>query len=82
MEIAAWLNPYIRGWLQYYGRYCPSAMYLMCRHVNKTLGRWAMWKFKGLRRHKIRATKFLRRIAAQNPNLFAHWKQNMVGVFV
>ena len=73
---------HIRGWLQYYGRYCPSAMYAMCRHVNKTLVRWAMWKFKGLRRHKIRASIFLQRIAAQNSNLFAHWKQMMVGVFV
>lgn len=82
IEIAAWLNPYIRGWLQYYGRYCPSAMYAMCRHVNKTLVRWAMWKFKGLRRHRIRASTFLQRIAAQNSNLFAHWKQMMVGVFV
>jgi hypothetical protein len=40
-----------------------------------------MWKFKGLRRHRIRASTFLQRIAAQNSNLFAHWKQMMVGVF-
>ena len=41
-----------------------------------------MWKLKGLRRHKIRAVVFLRRISAQDSSLFAHWKQFMVASFV
>jgi hypothetical protein len=35
--IARQLNPLLRGWIEYYGRYAPSALYLLLRHVNQTL---------------------------------------------
>ena len=35
IQLANWLNPLIRGWMSYYGRYYKSALYGMCRHVNK-----------------------------------------------
>lgn len=81
-EVATWLNPYIRGWLRYYGRYCRSAMYPILRQLNGTLVKWAMWKYKGLRRKKTRASQFLQRIAENNPVIFYHWKEEMVGTFV
>jgi RNA-directed DNA polymerase len=80
-QMAKWLNPMINGWINYYGRYCRSALYGMCRHVNKALVRWARRKFKSLRRHKTRASQFLEGIAKQCPRLFAHWRQGMVGPF-
>ncbi|MEZ8310568.1 group II intron reverse transcriptase/maturase [Vibrio splendidus] len=80
-QIAKWLNPMINGWINYYGRYCRSALYGMCRHLNKALVRWARRKFKPLRRHKMRASKFLEGIAKQCPHLFAHWRRGMVGSF-
>ena len=80
-QIAQWLNPLIHGWLAYFGRYCRSALYPMCRHVNKALVRWARRKFKALRRHKSRAAQFMEKIAEQNPRLFAHWKAGMIGAF-
>ncbi|MEZ9978051.1 group II intron reverse transcriptase/maturase, partial [Vibrio breoganii] len=80
-QMAKWLNPMINGWINYYGRYYRSALYGMCRHVNKTLVRWARRKFKPLRRHKTQAMRFLERISEQNPHLFAHWKQGMLGAF-
>lgn len=80
-QMAKWLNPMINGWINYYGRYYRSALYGMCRHVNKALVRWARRKFKPLRRHKTQAMKFLERIAEQNPRLFAHWRQGMLGAF-
>ncbi len=81
-QLALWLNPLINGWIGYYGRYSRSALYAMCRHVNKALVRWARRKFKSLRRHKVRAAQFLERIAKQNPRLFAHWRAGMIGAFV
>jgi group II intron reverse transcriptase/maturase len=80
-QLAKWLNPIISGWIAYYGCYCRSALYGMCRHVNMTLVRWARCKFKPLRQHKIRAMLFLEKITDQCPNLFAHWKAGMIGKF-
>jgi len=81
VQIAKWLNPMINGWIAYYGRYYRSALYAMCRHVNKALVRWARRKFKPLRRHKIKAAQFLEGIAKQCPHLFAHWRAGMIGAF-
>ncbi len=80
-QLAKWLNPIISGWIAYYGRYCRSALYGMCRHVNKALVRWVRRKFKSLRWHKTRASQFLERVAEQCPNLFAHWRAGMTGAF-
>jgi RNA-directed DNA polymerase len=81
-EIARLLNPKLRGWMAYYGRYYPSAMYVVWRHFNTTLVAWAMQKFKSLRRRKTKAGRFLERIAERDPSLFYHWSIGMVGVFV
>lgn len=80
-QLAQWLNPIINGWIGYYGRYYRSALYGMCRHLNKALVRWARRKFKSLRWHKTKAAQFLENIAEQCPNLFAHWRVGMIGAF-
>jgi len=36
-DIARQLNPLLRGWIAYYGRYAPSALYPLLRYVNQTL---------------------------------------------
>jgi len=81
-DIARWFNPKLRGWMAYYGRYNPSAMYALWRHFNATLVAWAMQKFRSLRRRKTRASRFLRQISERDPSLFYHWSIGMVGVFV
>jgi RNA-directed DNA polymerase len=72
--IAYRLNPVIRGWMNYYGRYQPSAMRPVWRHLNKTLVAWARRKYKRLQRHKTRAGLFIEGISVKSPGLFAHWK--------
>jgi hypothetical protein len=74
-------NPVLRGWMAYYGRFYPSAMYPAFRHVNNTLVSWARRKYKRLQRHKTRASKFMEAIAEKQPQLFAHWERGMVGSF-
>jgi hypothetical protein len=81
MQLAAWLNPMINGWIAYYGKFRRSALYGMCRHVNKALVRWAMRKYKPLRRHKTKAGQFIEQIAEQHSYLFAHWRHGMIGAF-
>jgi RNA-directed DNA polymerase len=80
-EIARMYNPVLRGWLLYYGRFYPSAMYPVLRHFNMTLVAWAMRKFKRLKGHKTRACLFLEDIAKRQPCLFVHWQRGMVGAF-
>jgi len=80
-QLARWLNPIIHGWIAYYGVYCRSALYAMCRHINKALVKWARRKYKSLRRHKIKAAQFVERIAKQSPFMFAHWRAGMIGAF-
>jgi RNA-directed DNA polymerase len=80
-EIASRFNPILRGWLEYYGKYTPSALYPVLRHFNLTLIRWAGRKYKRLRGGKTRASILLQTIMKQKPNLFAHWKIGMTGAF-
>jgi len=80
-DIARMHNPILRGWLAYYGRFCRSAMYPVFRHFNKTLVSWAMRKYKRLKGHTIRTSRFLERLSETQSYLFVHWQQGMVGSF-
>jgi RNA-directed DNA polymerase len=80
-DIARTLNPLVRGWIEYYGRYAPSALSPMLRYVNQTLMRWAMRKFKRFKAHKIRASRFLQKLVREKVSLFVHWRIGMTGTF-
>jgi RNA-directed DNA polymerase len=80
-DIAQQLNPLLRGWIAYYGRYAPSALYPLLRYVNQTLVAWVMRKFKRFKRHKVQASQFLQRLATECVDLFVHWRIGMTGVF-
>jgi hypothetical protein len=71
----------LRGWIEYYGRYAPSALHPVLRHVNQTLLAWARRKFKRFAAHKIRASRFLQGIAKNHAELFVHWRIGMTGTF-
>lgn len=73
-DLAAMFNPIIRGWINYYGRFYPSMLYPLLRHINWGLVRWAMRKYKSLRGHKHRAQRWLVGVARRQPALFAHWR--------
>ena len=45
-------NVELQGWINYYGRFYKSMLYPVFRHFNEMLVRWAMRKYKRLRRHK------------------------------
>ena len=73
-EIADFINPVTRGWINYYGKYYKSALRPAFKHLDKHLARWATQKYKSLRQRPKRARLWLARIAKKNPTLFAHWK--------
>src|SRR6202521_5018785 len=80
-DIARQLNPLLRGWIEYYGRYAPSALYPLLRYVNQTLLAWAMRKFQRFADHKIRASQFLQKLSRDHAHLFVHWRLGMTGTF-
>lgn len=80
-DISRMYNPILRGWLEYYGRFYPSAIYPVLRHFNMTLVSWARCKYRSLKRHKIRAALFIEGIAEERPDLFVHWRRGMIGAF-
>lgn len=71
--IAREINPVIRGWIQYYGRYLRSEVRNAVQNVDVYLVRWAMGKYKRFRGRKRRASSWLARIRGDWRNLFAHW---------
>lgn len=72
-DLSRMWNPVLRGWIQYYGRFYPSALYPVFRHLDTLLTRWSMRKYKRLRRHRRRAACWLGGLARREPRLFAHW---------
>lgn len=74
-DIASFINPIVRGWINYYGRFYRSKLTdSVLRHLNDYLIRWAMGKYKRMRRSRRRAADFIARIQRSNPRLFAHWQ--------
>jgi RNA-directed DNA polymerase len=71
-ELAEWMNPIIRGWMQYYGKFYRTEMDGLLRRINTYLVRWARRKFKRLRAFK-KAKSWWNRLQRREPNLFAHW---------
>lgn len=80
-QISEIFNPILRGWLEYYGRYCRSELLAVFRHFNKTIVKWVMRKYEKFKGHKTKAGKLVEDIAKRNPSLFAHWKVGMAGMF-
>ncbi len=68
-DLARWMNPIIRGWMNYYGRFRRSALSPLLLRVNTYLARWAQRKYKGLRAHK-RLRAWWERFVAANPTGF------------
>jgi hypothetical protein len=80
-DIAGMLNPLLRGWIGYYGRYNRAALETMLRHVNLTLVGWTMRKFKRFQGRKVGAARFLEKLVRIQPALFEHWRIGMIGAF-
>jgi|TARA_B100001964_G_C14206694_1_gene588486 group II intron reverse transcriptase/maturase len=72
-DLARAYGAVIRGWTQYYGQYYRTALYPLLHRINRYLVRWARRKYKRFRRQR-RATRWLRRIAKRQPELFSHWQ--------
>jgi RNA-directed DNA polymerase len=71
-DLAEWINPIVRGWMSYYGRYYRTALDRLLRRINTYLMRWAQQRYKRLRPFR-KARKWWQELTARQPHLFAHW---------
>jgi RNA-directed DNA polymerase len=71
-DIASWINPIVRGWMTYYGRFYRTALNGLLQRINTYLVRWARRKYKRLRSYK-KVRKWWDGLTARQPRLFAHW---------
>jgi len=72
-EIARFVNPSVRGWVNYYGRYYPSALTPVLRSLERSLVYWVRRKFKRFRYHQRQAVHWLGRVAQRESQLFTLW---------
>lgn len=72
-DLAREINPKVRGWIGYYGRYLLSELRPLLWRINQHLVGWAQRKYKRLRYRPQLAWQFLARVARREPRLFAHW---------
>ncbi len=76
-EIARFVNPSVRGWVNYYGRFYRSALTPVLRSLERSLVYWARRKYKRLSRHRRRAEQWLGRIARREPKLLVLWQSGI-----
>jgi len=77
-DLSSMFGPVLRGWANYDGRFHPSALRPVWRHVNDYLVRWMQRKYKHLARGVTRAARALGRLAASAPRSFVHWEWGFV----
>lgn len=73
-ELASFINPIVRGWVSYYGRFYRSECLDFLAYLNLVLARWAKRKYKRFHRKWSKALNWLGGIAhKRQPRLFYHW---------
>ena len=76
--VAQFLNPMIRGWINYYGKFRISMLHKVFRLLNKRLVRWARKRYKRYKTSLKRGFQWLKRVQVQYPGLFYHWQFNFL----
>jgi RNA-directed DNA polymerase len=72
-DIAESVNPVLRGWINYYGKFYKTKLKNFMHIVNVRLARWAKRKYKGLRTSEMKGIRWLHGVCQRSPGLFAHW---------
>jgi group II intron reverse transcriptase/maturase len=72
--VAKFLEPYIRGWINYYGRFRLTALKPIFQLLREYLVKWARKRYKRYKTNLNKAYDWLKRIKEQFPNLFYQWK--------
>lgn len=74
-DIVRFINPILRGWWQYYGRFYCSAMFKLFKYLDERLAYYLRRKYRDLWRHTGLSLRRLNHIAKQNPEWLVHWQK-------
>jgi group II intron reverse transcriptase/maturase len=72
-DLAEWVNPIVRGWVMYYGRFFRSMLHPLLKRINAYLVRWAQKKYRRLASFK-RVKRWWDDLVARNRGLFVQWQ--------
>jgi len=73
-DLADLINPAVRGWMNYYGRYYRTKCVEVLRHINDALAKWVRRKYKRFRYRKRAAVHWLGRLARRDPTILVLWQ--------
>ena len=72
-QVAQWIGPVIRGWMNYYGRFYRSQLYPLLARINHHIMEWLRAKYRRLRKFKA-LWKAWERVTSQYPRALPHWQ--------
>lgn len=73
-DIAKWINPIVRGWVNHYGKFRASELWNTMSYVDTFLLQWCKKKYGKSKGSWRKATAWLARIKEREPNMFASWQ--------
>lgn len=71
-EISKKVNPIVRGWYQYYGRFYRIEIYKPLKNIERQLEKWARRKYRKLQTHGRLARQLLGKMRKEGPDTFYH----------
>ena len=71
--VAQYLNPTIRGWVRYYGKFKMYELTKVFRLLSRRLVWWARKRYKRYKTSIRKGYKWLASVRKQYPSLFYHW---------
>lgn len=77
-DLAKYLNPIIRGWLNYYGKYGKKELSNTLDHINTHLVLWIQRKYSKYKNKPYKAKSLLNKLIKSNEALFAHWDVGII----
>jgi RNA-directed DNA polymerase len=72
--VAQYLEPYIRGWVNYYGRFRISELNSVFQLLRQRLVKWVRQRYKRYKTNLNKAYEWLGRVRKQYSSLFYHWR--------
>lgn len=67
------VNPKVRGWIEYYGKFHKSELHDVIDYIEGHLVKWVRKKYGRLRNSEKKARRWLRGVKKRQPRLFVHW---------
>jgi RNA-directed DNA polymerase len=75
VDIVRFINPILRGWWHYYGRFYRTEMFKLFKYLDERLAYYLRRKYRDLWGHKGRSLRRLNQISRENSEWLVHWQK-------